>query len=207
MTDDRIKNIKIAVHNEKESKKVQEKLFELGVTWRFGYDIVQFTDVRYLFVDKDLTISHCDVYKKCFDVHENREIYVQDLLALEPIENPKYVNCPMNFERVTAGRLGQKFGNNQSLFFSKNFGSWRVTTFDCPIETIISTTPTPRGKLEVGKWYYNPEYEGDFSCKKNKAYYKLVINYCDGVYIENGQNVIRESLYDDYWYEVVPNEY
>lgn len=80
--DERIKNIKIAVHNEEESEQVQEKLVELGafnkVTLDANYLIIHYSGNVYTTNDK-----------KSFDKEENKEIYVEDLLNMEIQEEDK----------------------------------------------------------------------------------------------------------------------
>lgn len=78
--DERIKNIKIAVHNEEESKAVQEKLFELGAYW---YDDNFYKDSNYLFISCTGKVTFEYNNKRWYDNKPNKEIYVEDLLAME----------------------------------------------------------------------------------------------------------------------------
>lgn len=87
--DERIKNIKIAVHNEEESRKVQERLFYFGariVPLNSGFLPL---NSGYLFVDSNMFIAFSANNKKRFDEHPNNEIYIEDLLAMKVEKEPK----------------------------------------------------------------------------------------------------------------------
>lgn len=84
--DERIKNIKIAVHNEEISNQVQDKLVELGCHHcKLCYD----KDNNSIFTSDRGDIGCITSSKKYFDKRDEKEIYVEDLLAMEKKEDDK----------------------------------------------------------------------------------------------------------------------
>jgi hypothetical protein len=90
MIDEKIKNIKVAIHNLKERNEAEEKLFELGGWWLNSQDIKSNKklpseiNVNYIFVNDDGMMTYMDKDKKYYDEHQYREVYVDVLLNFEP---------------------------------------------------------------------------------------------------------------------------
>lgn len=83
--DERIKGIKVWVPDQKISRHVQEKLFELGGHWNNSKNICE-EEFSFIFVDKYGDLSYIYKGKRYYDNHKNKEVYYQDLLEWEPRE-------------------------------------------------------------------------------------------------------------------------
>ena len=98
MNKEDFKETKIAVDSERESTAIQELLFELGIFWSGSYnpDKVHNINAKYLFIDHEYKITYCTNTMEYFDEHENKELYIEDILAMKTNEDKK-----MNeFEKV-----------------------------------------------------------------------------------------------------------
>lgn len=80
-----LKNKKIHIWNEQESKEVQEKLFELGFEWLGTGKEVRKKNYQYMFTDSDLTITSCST-KYVFTEKNFTEITPEQISAIEIIE-------------------------------------------------------------------------------------------------------------------------
>ena len=119
-------------------------------------------------------------------------------------EEADYIECPMEFERVGETTLGLKFGDNQLLYYNSS-GMWFVNHFDNPVKTKICTTPTPKNKLEVGKWYYCTDND-NFTTMEYINNYHLYLGEDKYMYI-TGEDIIISKMHWINWYEVVEDEY
>ena len=102
-----IRETKIAVHSIEESKKVQDKLFELGCKWLHKGKQHINERHRYLYIDKDLRILSSEYNKKIYDVSEYTELYAEDLLRLE---KPKFSGFEL---KCTAEMRKAMFGDSE----------------------------------------------------------------------------------------------
>ena len=104
----KIRKTKMVVHSIEESKKVQDKLFELGCRWHSsGKEYANLKD-RYLFVDEDLYIYTSTKNKRHFDAEKGfTEIYAEDLLNLE---KPKFSGFEL---KCTAEMRKAMFGDSE----------------------------------------------------------------------------------------------
>ena len=79
-----IKDIKIKVNTEAESKKVQEKLFSLGAKWGGIANITaSYLDAKGLYISSGLIISQTSNTGNYFTNHTNKEVTVSELLNVK----------------------------------------------------------------------------------------------------------------------------
>lgn len=201
---EKIKNIKIAVHNEEESRVVQEKLFELGAKWIRSEKEPICLDSMYLFVDNNLNIRQRVYNKKYFDNHSNKELYVDEVLVLEP-EKEEFVDCPMEFEKIHSEKkiLSLMFGDEQVIYYTDIYNKWFVSIamLHNLVKTKIRKEPTLHEELEIGKWYcVNLE-------KKDIEDFELYLGDNMFKYVNNTNEIKNQGLdsFDDY-HEVVVDE-
>lgn len=72
------KNTKVRVNSTEQSRKVQEKMFELGFSWS-GKKSSQYLNERYLIFYNDMTICYCSSEEN-FNQEDKREVKVSDIL-------------------------------------------------------------------------------------------------------------------------------
>lgn len=95
-----IREKKVFVATEEQSKRAQEKLFELGCEWSAGNKIQQKTEEKFLYIDENKKIKWSDYKKEYFDKHKNKEIYFDDLMKMEVEEMTNKEKIDLLFERI-----------------------------------------------------------------------------------------------------------
>lgn len=111
-----IREKKIFVANEEQSIQAQEKLFKLGCEWIFGNNIIQYTQERFLYIDKNKKITWSGYNKVNFDKIEYEEIYFNDLMKMKEDNSLSHlIACNIDLSVVRISEFMEYLEDNDLL--------------------------------------------------------------------------------------------
>jgi len=128
---------KIHVPTESISKKVQERLFELGIDWSDGYNNVQITDSKHLFVEPK-HIMHSNG-KDYFDNHKNKEIHYSAIIGHQVGDKVRIKSDLSPSFRKYCGKVAEIIRTNKdniSIYYKIDLDNKNYQWYNCDFEPV-----------------------------------------------------------------------